>query len=89
MSPGEISMAVHDMLTVTLLLLTPFLLAATLASLIVGLIQTGIRINDLTLGFVPRFVATMLAVYFAASWATAQMIFYVERSAAADAALGR
>lgn len=89
MSVGEIAAAVREMLTMTVLLMSPFLFAATVTSLIVGMIQAGTRLNDLTLSFVPRFVATMLAVYFAAGWWAAQMGAYIERAAAAAGALGR
>ncbi|HZU89454.1 MAG TPA: flagellar biosynthetic protein FliQ [Stellaceae bacterium] len=89
MNAGEIAAAVRDMLTTTLLLMSPFLLAATVISLLVGMIQAGTRINDLTLSFVPRFVATLLVAYFAAAWAVAHLIFYIERSAAAAGMLGR
>ena len=89
MSVGELLSAVRDMLMMTLWLMSPFLLAATAASLIVGLIQAGTRMNDLTLSFVPRFVATMLVAYFVAGWSAAQMVAYIERAAAAAGMLGR
>jgi flagellar biosynthetic protein FliQ len=89
MSAGEIAAAVRDMLVMTLLLMSPFLLAVTVISLLVGMIQAGTRINDLTLSFVPRFVVTLLVVYFAAAWATAHMVSYIERSAIAAGMLGR
>lgn len=89
MSVGEVAAAVREMLMMTVLLMSPFLFAATATSLIVGVIQAGTRMNDLTLSFVPRFAATMLAVYFAAGWAGAQMVAYIERAAAAAGAIGR
>ncbi len=87
MSTTAIISAVREMLVVTLLLVTPFLSAAVLASFVVGLIQASTRINDLTLSFIPRFVAVLLVVYFAASWAAGQMIGYIERSAMAMRAI--
>lgn len=89
MSVGEIAAAVRAMLTMTVLLMSPFLLAATVSSLIVGILQAGTRMNDLTLSFVPRFAATMLVVYFTPGWAGAQMVAYIERAAALAGALGR
>jgi flagellar biosynthetic protein FliQ len=77
------------MLMVTLMLLTPFLLTAVLSSFVVGLFQASTRINDLTLSFVPRFVAVLLAVYFAASWAGGLMIGYLERAAISASSLLR
>jgi flagellar biosynthetic protein FliQ len=67
-------------LVVVLTLVTPFLFAALLSSIAVGLLQASTRINDMTLSFVPRFAAVLLAIYFAASWASGQLTAYIERS---------
>jgi flagellar biosynthesis protein FliQ len=75
--------AAREMLVVVLTLATPFLLAAIVSSIVIGLIQAGSHINELTLSFVPRFAAVLLTIYFAASWAFAEMIGYIERSAMA------
>jgi flagellar biosynthesis protein FliQ len=89
MSADAILSAAHGMLVMTLLLATPFLAAAVLGSFIVGLLQAAARISDLTLSFIPRFLAVMLVVYFAASWLAGQMLAYIEGSAVAmRAALG-
>jgi flagellar biosynthesis protein FliQ len=83
MSATIILSAVREMLVAALLLMSPFLLAAVLTSFVIGLFQASTRTNDLTLSFVPRFVAVMLVIYFAASWVAAQMVGYIERSAVA------
>jgi flagellar biosynthesis protein FliQ len=83
MSPEAVTAAARQMLVEVLGLATPLLLAAILAGVIVGLLQAATRINDLTLSFVPRFVAVLLALYLTAPWALAQMIDYFERSAVA------
>jgi flagellar biosynthesis protein FliQ len=83
MSPERVVAAVHDMLMIELMLAAPLLLTAILTSILVGLLQAGMRVNDMTLSFVPRFAAVLLALYFTASWAVTLMIGYVERSAAA------
>jgi flagellar biosynthesis protein FliQ len=87
MSTTAIISAAREMLIVTLMLLTPFLLTAVLSSFVMGLFQASTRINDLTLSFVPRFSAVLLAVYFAAPWATRLLIGYLERSAEAMRAI--
>ncbi|HJU19447.1 MAG TPA: flagellar biosynthetic protein FliQ [Stellaceae bacterium] len=89
MSVTDIAAAVRDMLATTLLLMSPFLLAATAISLVVGLFQAGTRITDLTLSFVPRFFATLLIAYCTAAWAAAHMVASIERSAALIGAIGR
>ena len=80
MSTAEILSSVREMLSVTLLFVSPLLLAAILSSFVVGLFQASTRINDLTLSFVPRFAALLLILYLEASWATVQAIGYFERS---------
>ena len=81
MTPAVVVTMARDMMMLALLLVSPFLLAAIAASLLVGLLQASTRMNDLTLGFVPRFVAVLLMVYFGASWAGGRMIGAIERSA--------
>ena len=89
MNAAGILVAARDMLMITLLLVSPFLLAAIAASLLVGLLQATTRMNDLTLSFVPRFLAVMLVLYLAANWATARVAHYVERAAIGAVAVTR
>lgn len=89
MTPGGILVAARDMLMIALTLVSPFLLAAIVASLAVGLLQATTRMNDLTLSFVPRFLAVLLAVYLAANWASARMAHYIERAAIGAVAVTR
>jgi flagellar biosynthetic protein FliQ len=77
----EVVGAAREMMTLTLTLATPFLVGAVAASLLIGLLQAGTRMNDLTLSFVPRFFAVLLVLYIAASWAGARMTTYIERAA--------
>jgi flagellar biosynthetic protein FliQ len=86
-SVSAVLSAVHNMLVMTLLIASPFLLTAVLSSFVVGLLQAASRINDLTLSFIPRFIAVMLVIYFVASWFTAQAVGYIERSAIAMRAI--
>jgi len=81
MSPDGVIGAAREMMTFALLLATPFLAAAVLASLLVGLFQAATRMNDLTLSFVPRFFAVLLVVYLTASWAGTRFTACIERAA--------
>jgi flagellar biosynthetic protein FliQ len=89
MNSAGVLVAARDMLVIALTLVSPFLLAAIVASLLVGLLQATTRMNDLTLSFVPRFLAVLLAIYLAANWTTARMAHYVERAAIGAVALTR
>jgi flagellar biosynthesis protein FliQ len=88
-SPNEVLGAARDMMMITLLLVSPFLAVAMLASLVVGLVQASTKMNDLTLSFVPRFLAVLLVIYVSASWAAGHMTAYIGRSAAAMRFIGQ
>ena len=81
MNTIEILSAARDMLMLTLLIVSPILLAAILATFVVGVLQASTRMNDLTLSFVPRFVAVLLVIYLSSTWTSGRMLAYVERSA--------
>ena len=83
MSVEDIVATAREMMGLTLLMVSPFLLAAVAASLVIGLLQASTRMNDLTLSFVPRFLAVLLMLYAAASWAGERMTAYIERAAIA------
>jgi len=70
----------REMMALALLLVSPFLFGAVLASLAIGLLQASTRMNDLTLSFVPRFFAVLLVLYLAASWAGGRLVASVERA---------
>ena len=87
MNAAEEVAAAREMMAFTLLMASPFLPAAVAASLAIGLLQASTRMNDLTLSFVPRFVAVLLMLYVAATWAGARMTAYIERAAVTAQAL--
>lgn len=87
MSPTEIVGTARETMILVLTLATPFLLAAVVASLAIGIFQAATRMNDLTLSFVPRFFAVLLVLFLAASWAGARMTADIERAAIAAANL--
>jgi flagellar biosynthesis protein FliQ len=80
-TPEDIVGAARGMMMLALMLVTPFLAGAVLASLLVGLFQAATRMNDLTLSFVPRFLAVLLVLYVAASWAGTRMTASIQRAA--------
>jgi flagellar biosynthetic protein FliQ len=83
MSPDQVVGVAREMMTLTLVLATPFLAGSVLASFLIGLLQATTRMNDLTLSFAPRFFAVLLVLYLSASWAGARMTAYIERAAVA------
>lgn len=87
MTPVEIVEAARQMLLTTLMFATPFLAASLVAGIVIGLIQGGTRTTDLTLSFVPRLFAVVLALYLGEAWIGKRMIDYFERAAVATAAI--
>ena len=87
MNTTDIIAAARETMEFVLILSTPFLAAAVVASLAIGLLQASTRMNDLTLSFVPRFFAVLLVLFLAASWAGSRMTAYLERAAMAPITL--
>ena len=87
MTPVDIVDAARQMLITALWFATPFLAASLVVGLVVGLIQGATRTNDLTLSFVPRLFAVILALYIAQAWIGKRMTDYFERAAVAAAAI--
>jgi flagellar biosynthetic protein FliQ len=87
MTTAMIVAAAREMLMLTLLLVSPFLIGAIVASLAIGLFQASTRMNDLTLSFVPRFFAVLLLGYLLINWAGARLTAYLERAVTSAATL--
>jgi flagellar biosynthesis protein FliQ len=80
-TPDDIALASRHMLLLTLLFVSPFLGAGLVAGILVSLVQAATRMNDMTLHFVPRFVAALLVIALTGSWIGARMIGYFEDQA--------
>ena len=83
MNTAAVIAEAREMMSIVLVLATPFLLAAVAASLAIGVLQAATRMNDLTLSFVPRFFAVLLVLFLAASWAGSRMTAYLNHAALA------
>lgn len=64
-----------------LILISPLLATVLGVGILISIIQAGTRLTDLTLGFVPRFAAVLLATALAASWAGMRLVAFFEHSA--------
>ncbi|MBI5557726.1 MAG: flagellar biosynthesis protein FliQ [Deltaproteobacteria bacterium] len=63
----------QNAITVTLLLSAPLLLIGMVVGLIVAIFQATTQIQEMTLTFVPKIVAVMLALLFFSSWMLIKM----------------
>ena len=68
MSPLEVVTLGQNAVTITLLLSAPLLIAGMAVGLIVAIFQATTQIQEMTLTFVPKIVAVMLALLFFSSW---------------------
>ncbi|MBC8316841.1 MAG: flagellar biosynthesis protein FliQ [Desulfobulbaceae bacterium] len=68
MSPLEVVTLGQNAVTITLLLAAPLLIVGMVVGLIVAIFQATTQIQEMTLTFVPKIVAVMLAQLFFASW---------------------
>jgi len=63
-------------LEITLLLSAPLLLTALVVGLLIGVIQAATQINEMTLSFIPKLVAMVVALVVAGPWMLKLMINY-------------
>ena len=78
MVPLEAVTLGQNAITITLLLSAPLLLIGMAVGLLVAIFQATTQIQEMTLTFVPKIVAVMLALLFFSSWMLAKIIGYTE-----------
>ncbi len=66
-----------EAMKITMLLAMPLLLVSLIAGLIVSIFQAVTQIQEMTLTFIPKIIATALALVFLAPWMTKLMVNYV------------
>jgi len=63
-------------LEMTLLLAAPLLLVALVTGLIVGAFQAATQINEMTLSFIPKLLATAATLLIAGPWMLKMLVGY-------------
>ena len=79
MTPQSVVTIGQQALTVMLLLAAPMLLTSLVVGLIVSVLQAATQINEMTLSFIPKLVATMLALIVAGPWMLTFFVDYMRR----------
>ena len=69
-------------LEVALLVSAPLLLAALVTGLIVSVLQAATQINEMTLSFIPKLIAMVVALVVAGPWMLATLTAYLQRTLA-------
>lgn len=68
MSPDTVLDLTRQAMVVILMLSMPILLTALAVGLLVGMFQAATQINELTLSFIPKLFAVVLAILLAGPW---------------------
>lgn len=68
MTPETVLDIGYQSLYLTVLLAAPLLGAALVVGLIIGIIQAATQIQEMTLSFIPKLLAIVLALFWAGAW---------------------
>ncbi len=79
MTPEMVVELGRQALMVVLMLAAPPLLAALVVGLLVSVLQAATQINEQTLTFIPKLVATFIVIVLAGSWMLGVLTDFVER----------
>ena len=79
MSPQGVVTIGQQALTVMLLLAAPLLLTSLVVGLVVSVLQAATQINEMTLSFIPKLVATLVVLIVAGPWMITFFVDYVRR----------
>lgn len=79
MTPETILDIGYESLYLTVLLAAPLLGAALVVGLIVGVIQAATQIQEMTLSFIPKLLALVLALFWVGAWMLRLIIEYTQR----------
>ncbi len=78
MTPVEAVTLGQNAITITLLLSTPLLVIGMVVGLLIAIFQATTQIQEMTLTFVPKIFAVMLALLFFSSWMLIKLTDYTE-----------
>jgi flagellar biosynthetic protein FliQ len=78
-SPQGVVTIGQQALTVMLLLAAPLLLTSLVVGLVVSVLQAATQINEMTLSFIPKLVATLVVLILAGPWMITFFVDYVRR----------
>ena len=79
MTPELVMSLGRQAIEMTLILAGPLLLSALVVGLIVSIFQAATQINEQTLSFIPKLIATFLALILAGPWMLQMMTDFIRR----------
>ena len=79
MTPTTVIELGRQAVEVTLLVSAPLFLAALVTGLIISIFQAATQINEMTLSFVPKLVATFVTLVLAGPWMITLLTDFIRR----------
>ena len=79
MTPTTVIDLGRQALELTLLVSAPLFIAALATGLIISIFQAATQINEQTLSFVPKLIATFITLVLAGPWMITMMTDYIRR----------
>ncbi|MFN0040430.1 MAG: flagellar biosynthesis protein FliQ [Burkholderiales bacterium] len=79
MTPDTVMNIGRQALELTLLVSAPLLVAALAVGLLVSIFQAATQINEMTLSFIPKLVAILVALVLAGPWMITLMVDHMRR----------
>jgi flagellar biosynthesis protein FliQ len=76
MTPEMVMTVGPRALEITLLLAAPLLIVALVTGLIIGAFQAATQINEMTLSFIPKLIATAVTLVIAGPWMLKLIVGY-------------
>ena len=76
MNQDKVVSLIVDAMGVTMKIALPMLLVGLVVGLLISILQAVTQIQEQTLSFIPKIIATGLVIALAGPWMTAQMVDY-------------
>ncbi|WP_456398147.1 flagellar biosynthesis protein FliQ [Desulfurobacterium sp.] len=70
----------NNMLKVTLLVGTPVLLITFIVGLVISIFQAATQIHEMTLTFIPKILAAIVALFIFGSWMMIKLVDYTREN---------
>ena len=79
MTPESVINVGMDALWLAVLLAAPLLLSALAVGLIIGIFQAATQIQEMTLSFIPKLIALVVALFLAGPWMLQDAVTFTQR----------
>ncbi len=79
MGPETVLTIGRDALWLAVLLAAPLLLSALVVGLLIGIFQAATQIQEMTLSFIPKLLALVVALFVAGPWMLQVVVTFTQR----------